>query len=236
MATSERTAGWLTNPIIHPDGTSRGRAGFISDVPPEWPSDSDPQSSAASAPRRLALNWVGKGHRLLATADGGYEWVDRHHPHVTEVRLLRGEERVGDASPGDAFPGNLLVVGDSQHALRSLIRIPEYAAQYHGKVRLVYIDPPFNTGQLFRHYDDALEHSVWLTMMRDRLLLIRELLAPEGSVWVHVDDTEMAYCRVLMDEVFGRNNFVASIIWQKIRSEQFRAAHLVRSRLHTRVR
>jgi len=104
---------------------------------------------------------------------------------------------------------------DALHALRSIAKLPTYARDYLGKVRLAYLDPPFNTGQAFEHYDDALEHSVWLTMMRDRLVQIRDLLSPDGSVWVHLDDTEVHYCRVLMDEVFGRSNFVTSIIWQK---------------------
>ena len=77
-------------------------------------------------------------------------------------------------------------------------------------MKLAYLDPPFNTQQAFAHYDDALEHSVWLTMMRDRLLQIRKLLAPNGSVWVHCDDSEQAYLKVMMDEVFGRDNFVGT--------------------------
>ncbi len=131
-------------------------------------------------------------------------------------------ELSGDAP---AASGNLLIVGDSYDALQSLTRIPEYADEYRGRVKLVYIDPPFNTGQAFEHYDDALAHSVWLTMMRDRLLLIRDLLAPNGSVWVHLDDAEMAYCRVLMDEIFGRDNFVSCVIWQKIHARNNSAQH-----------
>lgn len=84
-----------------------------------------------------------------------------------------------------------------------------------GRVRLAYLDPPFNTQQSFLHYDDALEHSVWLTMMRDRLQQIRQLLSADGTVWVHLDDSEMAYCRMLMDELFGRENFIATIVWEK---------------------
>ncbi|WP_157868553.1 site-specific DNA-methyltransferase [Streptomyces caatingaensis] len=121
---------------------------------------------------------------------------------------------------------NLLIHGDSYDALHALVRNPEYGNHYRGKVKLVYIDPPFNTGQAFQHYDDALEHSVWLTMMRDRLLLIRDLLAPGGSVWVHLDDAEMAYCRVLMDEIFGRGNFVGTVVWQKIHARNNSAQHL----------
>ena len=111
---------------------------------------------------------------------------------------------VGDAA-GERSD-NLLVRGDSLDALRVFVRTPEYAEVYRGKMKLVYIDPPFNTGQAFEHYGDSLEHSVWLGMMRERLVLIRELLAPDGSVWVHLDDAEMVYCKVLMDEIFGRAN------------------------------
>lgn len=173
---------------------------------------------------RLTLSWVGRDQALLTTGDEGYEWVSREDPRVTEVRLLRETGKTGEiaGTPAD----NLLIHGDSYQALHALTRIPEYAEEYRGKVRLVYIDPPFNTGQAFQHYDDALEHSVWLTMMRDRLLLIRELLAPGGSVWVHLDDAEMAYCRVLMDEIFGRGNFVGTIVWQKIHARNNSAQHV----------
>ncbi len=92
-----------------------------------------------------------------------------------------------------------------------------------GKVKLAYLDPPFNTQQSFLHYDDNLEHSVWLTMMRDRLVQIRDLLATDGSVWVHLDDSEVAYCRVMLDEVFGRDNFVATVIWENTDSPRMDA-------------
>ncbi len=181
----------------------------------------------ASPSGRLTLSWVGKEKALLGTVDGGYEWVDRNDPRVTEVRLLHERDTVGEVGPASKVAAdNLLIVGDSYDALHALSRTPEYAREYLGKVKLVYIDPPFNTGQAFEHYDDALEHSVWLTMMRDRLLLIRDLLAPDGSVWVHLDDSEMAYCRVLMDEVFGRANFVATVVWQKVYAPKNSARHL----------
>lgn len=174
---------------------------------------------------RLSLSWVGKDQALLGTPDGGYEWVDRDDPRVTEVRILHQIDLLGDvAAPTKSASDDLLIVGDSYDALHSLSRIPEYAAEYRGRVKLVYLDPPFNTGQAFEHYDDALEHSVWLTMMRDRLLLLRDLLAPDGSVWVHLDDAEMAYCRVLMDEIFGRSAFVATVVWQKRYSRENRPA------------
>ncbi|WLS44763.1 site-specific DNA-methyltransferase [Micromonospora profundi] len=155
---------------------------------------------------------MNKDQALVPTDEGGYQWVDRDDPRVTEVRLLHQAERIGEVT--DTLNDNLLIRGDSYDALHALVRTPEYAARYRRKIKLVYIDPPFNTGQAFEHYDDALEHSVWLGMMRERLLLIRELLAPDGSVWVHLDDAEMAYCRVLMDEIFGRGNFVATVVWE----------------------
>jgi len=192
---------------------------------------------------RLTLSWANKDKALLSHGESGYEWVERDDPRVREVRLLDEVGRVGETSAGrvrgeaassagrvapqahiETPDDNLLIRGDSVDALRAFVRTPEYAAQYRGKVKLVYIDPPFNTGQAFEHYDDSLEHSVWLGMMRERLVLIRELLAPDGSVWVHLDDAEMAYCRVLMDEVFGRQNFVATVVWQKRYSRENRSA------------
>ncbi|HEX3786102.1 MAG TPA: site-specific DNA-methyltransferase [Pseudonocardiaceae bacterium] len=162
---------------------------------------------------RLTLSWVNKDKALVPDEDGGYQWVERDDPRLIEVRLLHQAGRIGEVS--GTVEDNLLIQGDSYDALYALSRTPEYAQRYRGKIKLVYIDPPFNTGQAFEHYDDALEHSVWLGMMRERLLLIRELLAPDGSVWVHLDDAEMAYCRVLLDEVFGRGNFVGTVIWQR---------------------
>ncbi|MFF6905785.1 site-specific DNA-methyltransferase [Streptomyces sp. NPDC012389] len=168
---------------------------------------------------RLGLSWINKDRALVSTQEGGYEWVDRNDFRVAETRLLRDVTSVGEVhDSGERAQDNLLIVGDSVDALRALTGIPEFSDEYQGKVKLVYIDPPFNTGQAFAQYDDGLEHSVWLTMMRDRLLLIRDLLAPDGSVWVHLDDAEMAYCKVLMDEVFTRPNFVATVVWEKTTS------------------
>lgn len=99
--------------------------------------------------------------------------------------------------------------------LEALTRVPELADKYLGKIKCVYIDPPFNTAQTFAHYEDNLEHSVWLTMMRDRLIHLRELLSDDGSIWVHLDDVENHRMRVLMDEVFGADNFQAEIVWEK---------------------
>lgn len=132
---------------------------------------------------------------------------------------MRDSGAVGEVhSPKDRAKDNLLLRGDALNALTSLIELPEFARQYLGKVKLVYIDPPFNTGEAFDHYDDNLEHSVWLTIIRDRLRQIEKLLAPDGSVWVHLNDDEAHYAKVLMDELFTRDNFVATFIWQKVDS------------------
>lgn len=163
---------------------------------------------------RLELTWTNKSLRLLAHEDGSYEWVEPSDYRVAEVRLLHDVATIGGVGKRRAAD-NLLIRGDALDALTSIARLPEFAREYLGKVKLVYLDPPFNTQQSFLHYDDALEHSVWLTMIRDRLLQIRDLLAPDGSVWVHLDDSEMAYCRVMMDEIFGRKSFIACVLWEK---------------------
>ena len=173
-----------------------------------------------SAPTdRLELTWVGKDRRLLSHGDDRYEWVDPSDWRVSEIRLLHDVDTVGDPDSG-----NLLIHGDAMHALDALIHIPELAARYEGKVKLVYIDPPFNTGQAFAHYEDNLEHSVWLTLLRDRLTQIQRLLAPDGSVWVHLDDVEQHRARCVLDEVFGAENFVATVIWEKTDSPRMDAA------------
>jgi len=162
---------------------------------------------------RLELTWTNKHLRLLAHEDGSYEWVSPPDYRVAEVRLLHDVASVGSVGKKRSAD-NLLIRGDALNALTSLSRLPEFASHCLGKVKLAYIDPPFNTKQSFLHYDDALEHSVWLTMIRDRLLQIRDLMAPDGSVWVHLDDSEMAHARVLMDEIFGADKFVATVIWE----------------------
>ena len=164
---------------------------------------------------RLELVWPGKDKFLLVPkdSDGKPVWVDRDHPAASEVRLADFTGVVGDV-PEFPYAANLLFTGDSLDVLRILCEVPEYRSIYRGKVKLVYIDPPFNTGQAFEHYDDWMEHSTWLSFMRERLLLIRDLLAPDGSVWVHLDDAEQHRMRLLMDEVFGEGAFVASVAWR----------------------
>jgi len=160
--------------------------------------------------KRLELTWANKDMRLLAHDDVSYEWVDPSDWRVSEVRLLQEVDSFGEDDCS-----NLLVQGDALHALTALSSWPEISNQFVGQVKLCYIDPPFNTGQAFRDYDDAVEHSVWLTMLRDRLVQIKKLLRPDGSVWVHLDDAESHRARCVLDEVFGAENFVATVIWQK---------------------
>ena len=110
---------------------------------------------------------------------------------------------------GDTTSGNLLIQGDNLDALKALLPL------YRGRVKCIFIDPPYNTKSAFEHYDDNLEHSQWLTMMLPRLQLLRELLSEDGSIWVTIDDHEGHYLKVMIDEVFGRGNFVANVVWQK---------------------
>ncbi|MFC4172296.1 site-specific DNA-methyltransferase [Microvirga sp. GCM10011540] len=135
-------------------------------------------------------------------------------------RLLQEEPSLSYGDPD--FP-NMLIQGDNLEALKALL--PFYA----GQVKCIYIDPPYNTRSAFQHYDDNLEHTQWLAMMWPRLELLRDLLAEDGSIWVSIDDNEAHYLKVIMDEVFGRKNFVANVVWQKRTSPEARlqlgAAH-----------
>ncbi|NLT06433.1 MAG: site-specific DNA-methyltransferase, partial [Solirubrobacterales bacterium] len=169
---------------------------------------------AASPKGRLELTWMGKDMALIPSAEGryDYEWVRPDDPRVLEVRPIEVLRQVGDR---DAATDNLLVVGDSGDALRSLGTVPEWADRYLGQVKLVYLDPPFNTAQVFEHYADQLEHSVWLTMMRDRIRHLKPLLAQDASIWIHLDDAEVHRMRLLMDEEFGPDAFVCTIVWEK---------------------
>src|SRR5579884_2578976 len=122
---------------------------------------------------RLELTWTNKPLRLLAHEDGGYEWVPPSDYRVAEVRLLDTADTVGEVSAnGKRARDNLLIRGDALNALTSLAELPEFEDELADKVRLAYLDPPFNTQQSWMQYDDALEHSVWLSMMRDRLVQI----------------------------------------------------------------
>lgn len=107
---------------------------------------------------------------------------------------------------------NRLIFGDNLLALKSLEQ------EFAGKVKCVYIDPPYNTGSAFERYDDGIEHSLWLSLMSQRLELLHRLLSPDGSLWVSIDDNEHAYLKVILDEIFGRQNFVSCIVWEKTTS------------------
>ena len=126
-------------------------------------------------------------------------------------------EEASELSSGDPESENMLMQGDNLNALKSLL--PFYA----GRVKCIYIDPPYNTGSAFEQYDDNLEHAQWIALMLPRLELLRDLLANDGSIWINIDDNEVHYLRIVMDEVFGRKNFVANIVWQKRTSPDFRA-------------
>ncbi len=149
----------------------------------------------ASRPR-LELVWPGKDQFLLTPSDdsGKPVWVPWDHPAAREIRTADWTGAHGQVNDADPYGDNLLFTGDTLDVLRILTEVPEYRRHYRGKVKLIYIDPPFNTGQTFEHYDDWMEHSTWLSLMRDRLLLMKELLAPDGSIWVHLDDAEQ-HCR-----------------------------------------
>ncbi len=139
------------------------------------------------------LNWLTRDEDIRAAQRAPY-------------RLL---EEVSELSAGDRDAGNMLIQGDNLEALKALL--PFYA----GRVKCIYIDPPYNTRSAFEHYDDNLEHTQWLSMMWPRLELLRDLLAEDGSIWVSIGDTEGHYLKVIMDEVFGRSNFIANVVWEK---------------------
>ncbi len=140
-------------------------------------------------------------------------WVGKEEVPRLEPRILLEQPEKSYAAPlkgeGPTFFDNMLIHGDNLLALKAL------ESEYSGKVKCVFIDPPYNTGTAFTQYDDGLEHSLWLTMMRDRLVLLRSLMSDDGSIWITIDDNEGHYLKVLCDEVFGRSNFVATFVWQK---------------------
>jgi adenine-specific DNA-methyltransferase len=157
--------------------------------------------------QKLELTWIGKDERprlepriLLEDAEKSY--------HATQ--------RVSD----DDIFDNRLIFGDNLLALKALEQ------EFAGQVKCVFIDPPYNTGSAFTHYDDGLEHSIWLSLMRDRLEIIRRLLTQDGSLWITIDDNEAHYLKVLCDEIFGRINFVATVVWQKLHARNNSTQHL----------
>lgn len=146
--------------------------------------------------QRLELTWIGKDERprlepriLLEDTDKSYHAKARVTDH-------------------DIFD-NILIQGDNLLALKALEQ------DYTGKVKCIFIDPPYNTGSAFEQYDDGIEHSLWLSLMRDRIDILRRLLSEDGSLWITIDDNECHYLKVVCDELFGRHNFVASAVWEK---------------------
>jgi len=144
---------------------------------------------------KLELTWVGKDNR------------PRLEPRILLEDATRSYHAGTRVSERDIFD-NRLIFGDNLLALKALEQ------EFTGRIKCIYIDPPFNTGQAFEHYDDGIEHSLWLTLMRDRIELLARLLRSDGSIWVHCDDNEQAYLKVMMDEVFGRSSFIATVVWE----------------------
>ncbi|WP_168403753.1 site-specific DNA-methyltransferase [Erwinia amylovora] len=136
------------------------------------------------------------------------DWVNKNQAKAVSTavpyHLLQKEAEFGTPAKD-----NMIIQGDNLLALRALMPL------YAGQVKCIFIDPPYNTQSAFEHYDDKLEHSQWLSMMYPRLVLLRDLLAEDGSIWVTIDDNEAHYMKVMMDEVFGRHNFISNAVWQK---------------------
>ena len=138
-------------------------------------------------------------------------WAGKDEPLLVEPRILLYDEK---NSYGAQDTGNMLIHGDNLLALKALEQ------KFAGQVKCVYIDPPYNTGSAFEHYDDNFEHSTWLNLMKSRLEILYSVLSKEGSIWISIDDDEGHYLKVLCDEIFGRNNFVSTVIWEKKYSPQ----------------
>ena len=148
------------------------------------------------------------------------DWLNRAHAFTTAAQVpYRLLENVSTHGEPASAQGNLLIQGDNLEALKALLPF------YRGQVKCIFIDPPYNTKSAFEHYDDNLEHAQWLTLMLPRLQLLRELLREDGSIWVTIDDHEGHYLKVLMDEVFGRGNFVTTVLWRKNYSPKSTARH-----------
>ncbi len=154
---------------------------------------------------KLELTWVGKDKR------------PKLEPRILLEDPSKSYHAKHKVTDRDIFD-NKLIFGDNLLALKALEH------DYSGKVKCVFIDPPYNTGSAFEHYEDGLEHSIWLGLMQDRLEIIKNLLADDGSLWITIDDHEAHYLKVLCDEIFGRSSFVANILWQKRYSPDARVA------------
>lgn len=177
----------------------------------DWLNRAAAFTTAARVPYRL-LEQVSV-HTATVRAEASKPQAQQTTPVQAELIAVRPEPVEGSpATTGSAqteIRDNLLIQGDNLEALKALLPF------YRGQVKCIFIDPPYNTKSAFEHYDDNLEHAQWLSMMLPRLQLLRELLREDGSIWVTIDDNEGHYLKVLMDEVFGRGNFVANVVWQK---------------------
>lgn len=145
---------------------------------------------------KLELTWIGKENR------------PKLEPRILVEDPTQSYCASDKRGSSDVF-NNKLIFGDNLLALKAL------EAENAGQVKCIFIDPPYNTGSAFEHYDDGIEHSLWLSLIRDRLEIIRRLLSDDGSLWISIDDNESHYLKVLCDEIFGRNNFVSNVVWQK---------------------
>lgn len=146
-------------------------------------------------------------------------WVGKDQEMKLEPRILIENPKLSNTEK-DKDTENMLIHGDNLLALKAL------ESKYAGEIKCIYIDPPYNTGSAFEHYDDNLEHSIWLGLMRERLKLLYSLLDNSGTLWISIDDDEQAYLKVLCDEIFGRVNFVTCVLWQKIHSIKNDAKYL----------
>lgn len=167
----------------------------------------------ANGKTKLELTWIGKENR------------PKLEPRILVEGTAKSYHAPFQVSDKDIFD-NRLIFGDNLLALKALEQ------EFEGKVKCVFIDPPYNTGSAFLHYDDGVEHSLWLSLMRDRIELLRRLLAKDGSIWITIDDTESHYLKVICDEIFGRGHFVANVIWWKKSSPQSNAVWLSDSHDH----
>ena len=142
------------------------------------------------------------------------EWLNKNEAVNTAsrvpYRILKANKELSYGEKNE----NMIIKGDNLEALKALL------PYYKGQVKCIYIDPPYNTGNAFEHYDDNLEHSMWLSLIYPRLELLRDLLSEEGSIWISIDDDECHYLKVICDEIFGRKNFINNVIWQKKFSPQ----------------
>lgn len=150
--------------------------------------------------QKLELTWIGKDKR------------PRLEPRVLVEDAAKSHHAVTRRRDGKDIFDNMLIHGDNLLALKALEQ------EFAGKVKCIYIDPPYNTGNAFEHYDDGLEHSIWLGLMRERLDILCRLLTEDGSIWITLDDNEAHYCKVICDEIFGRENFIADVIWNSRKS------------------